>query len=807
MGTAGYRVATCHPAPLSHSLDQTLSKVRLTMSHIFRLFGVLLIGLASFSIAPAASAQTALQPEAVEQLVTTAKDNGLQVIVIGPAETTSDADQQEDALGSSMVMRSQQRIESFRNTLRNRLRAGNNLLGDMVAVMNSKAPTGHYVDFVIIAAVTFVLLTISQYLVRISIGRHVFGPWFIPMQKPNPVGYTEKLPILLFRTLLEIIGMIAVITISYILGLIVGQFFSRFNNLPPSQAEVVSVTVGYLYFTYFAARSVVFLWRMILAPFLEQYRIPYFSDRDAKRLFSWLWVVATIAVIVLNFLSWIEELGLSYNHIAMLSSVATLFVVILNVAMVLANRRAISTAILNGQTPEQASVPARLFARLWAPFVIVYFFVAWAEMTYRLIEALPLGTPLITGFYEVLLAVIVVYGLVAYVIERMFHRRRMIEEMAAHQAVSEAAEEGWETEEPEYRPVPKIRTFEDLTRRMAAMLALFAGIFALGAIWQVDIEMVSPIVEARRDMILDVTIVLFIGYFVYHFVRIWIDQKIEEEGGGDVEVAPGDEGGAGGASRLATLLPLFRNALLVTIFIAVGLIALTELGFNVAPLFAGAGVVGLAIGFGAQSLVRDIFSGAFFLIDDAFRKGEYIDVGTVKGTVEKISPRSFQLRHHLGPLHTIPFGEIQTLTNFSRDWVMMKLPLRVTYDTDPEKVRKLVKKLGQDLAADPLIGDQFLQPLKSQGVIEMQDSAMIIRVKFMTKPGDQWVLRKRVFAEIRDLFAREGIKFAHREVTVRIADGEGENLTPKQKEALGSAVLAMEDQDLEDAMGGDGDDR
>ena len=125
---------------------------------------------------------------------------------------------------------------------------------------------------------------------------------------------------------------------------------------------------------------------------------------------------------------------------------------------------------------------------------------------------------------------------------------------------------------------------------------------------------------------------------------------------------------------------------------------------------------------------------------------------------------------------------------------MMKLPLRVTYDTDVEKVRKLVKKLGQDLLEDPVVGAQFVQPLKSQGVIEMQDSAMIIRVKFMTKPGDQWVLRKRVFQEIRDLFAREGIKFAHKEVTVRLAEGEISNLTDAQKQAVMAAALAEEEQ-------------
>ena len=133
----------------------------------------------------------------------------------------------------------------------------------------------------------------------------------------------------------------------------------------------------------------------------------------------------------------------------------------------------------------------------------------------------------------------------------------------------------------------------------------------------------------------------------------------------------------------------------------------------------------------------------------------------------------------------------------------MKLPLRVTYDTDVEKVRKLIKKLGQELLDDPVIGKDFLQPLKSQGVIEMQDSAMIIRVKFMTTPGEQWMIRKRVFEEIRDLFEREGIKFAHREVTVRLADGKVDDLTEQEKEAVTAAAQsAIEDAEAEQAPKG-----
>ena len=125
---------------------------------------------------------------------------------------------------------------------------------------------------------------------------------------------------------------------------------------------------------------------------------------------------------------------------------------------------------------------------------------------------------------------------------------------------------------------------------------------------------------------------------------------------------------------------------------------------------------------------------------------------------------------------------------------MMKLPLRVTYDTGVEKVRKLIKKLGQELLDHPEVGGQFLKLLKSQGVCQMEDLAMIMRVKFMTKPGDQFVIRKMVYARIRELFAQEGIKFAHKEVTVRVSkSSNGEPLSNEVKAAAAGAARQVID--------------
>ncbi|MEM1161721.1 MAG: mechanosensitive ion channel domain-containing protein, partial [Pseudomonadota bacterium] len=244
------------------------------------------------------------------------------------------------------------------------------------------------------------------------------------------------------------------------------------------------------------------------------------------------------------------------------------------------------------------------------------------------------------------------------------------------------------------------------------------------------------------------------------------------------------EGGLG-ASRSATLLPLLRSTALVVIALICLFTALSSLGVNVAPLIAGAGVIGLAIGFGAQTLVKDIVSGVFFLIDDAFRRGEYIDLGTVKGTVERISVRSLQLRHHLGAVHTIPFGDIAALTNYSRDWVIMKLPLRLTFDTDPQKVKKIVKRIGAGMMDDDVVGVGLLEPPKSQGVIQMEDSAMILRVKFKAIPGKQFVIRRELLHRIRAAFEEADIRFANREVTVRVQEDATE---AEKQQAIGAAA-------------------
>ena len=184
----------------------------------------------------------------------------------------------------------------------------------------------------------------------------------------------------------------------------------------------------------------------------------------------------------------------------------------------------------------------------------------------------------------------------------------------------------------------------------------------------------SPRVERIVEGLLHGIIVILVADLVWQLSKAAIEYRLKVVGSGE----SADEIARSG--RLRTLLPIFRNALAVFIGVVAALTILSGLGVQIMPLIAGAGIFGVAIGFGSQTLVKDVLSGVFFMLDDAFRVGEYIESGSYKGTVESFSLRSVRLRHHRGPVFTVPFGDLGAVQNLSRDWVMEKIVMTVTYN-------------------------------------------------------------------------------------------------------------------------------
>ncbi len=322
-------------------------------------------------------------------------------------------------------------------------------------------------------------------------------------------------------------------------------------------------------------------------------------------------------------------------------------------------------------------------------------------------------------------------------------------------------------------PMSRLGKFIPVLRRCLSVCIAVIVCFLLLYLWGFNVRVGETIMSAALEVLFVVTL----SYVAWKLIEGAINRRLAK-----IEVTrPDDEeerdGGVEGGSRAGTLLHLLRKFLFIALLTMVVLIVLSAIGIDIAPLLAGAGILGLAIGFGTQTLVKDIVSGVFFLIDDAFRIGDYVDTGRLKGTVEHISIRSLQLRHTRGMIHTIPFSDLKSVTNYSRDYNIEKIDVRVPFDTDVDKVRKILKKINKELADDEELGSKLLAPVKSQGVREVDDSALIIRIKFKTRPGDQYAIKREIFTKLMKAFDEKGIQFAHRHVIVRLPealDGRGE---------------------------------
>jgi small-conductance mechanosensitive channel len=541
-----------------------------------------------------------------------------------------------------------------------------------------------------------------------------------------------------------------------------------------------------------------------LAPGAAEFRLLPLDDGAAARVSVLLETTAGIAAVFAAIVWWMVTMEFPRSIYRLTGLVGIGVVAVMLSAAVFTLKRRLDVARLAGAI-ESYEIPAeRVIARWWHVVVVTGIVVASATAVLRLLLDLERPVEPVFGPFAVVAVAMLAHAVMLLLIDRTlkvpnavavpplpgappvgappsgapFH----VTPAGQPEALSVAPDASGPPrldpsgEEAVAQAVGSEVAFErasilhGLAEHAALIITLVGATVGILWTWGVDVLDADGIVSHAAGFVL----IVVVAMLAYRAVRLWLDREIAVEWmAAQEEEARGASASVVGANtRLGTLLSIVRNFLLFAILGLATMMALSQLGVPITPLFAGAGVVGLAIGFGAQSLIKDMFSGMFYLIDDAFRLGEYIDIGSAKGTVEKISIRSFQLRHQNGPLNTVPFGEIQRLTNYSRDWVIVKLPVRVTYDTPVSKLNRVVKALSKELLADEDVGHMFLEPLKSQGVYQMEDSAMVVRLKFKTRPDDQFVVKRVVYAKIRETFEREGIHFAHRNVTVFIGNPE-----------------------------------
>jgi small-conductance mechanosensitive channel len=305
--------------------------------------------------------------------------------------------------------------------------------------------------------------------------------------------------------------------------------------------------------------------------------------------------------------------------------------------------------------------------------------------------------------------------------------------------------------------------------RIMQVLVPLMAVLALVWIWLDAIKL--P--EAQENRALHSTMAalatLLIAYAAWVLCQLAIDRNLQGVGSGPKLPGTDDDSESAPGSRLQTMLPLLRAVFGILVAVIAALIVLSRLGIDTAPLIAGAGVFGLAISFGSQSMVRDIISGLFYMWDDAFRVGEYIDTGRLKGTVEKLGIRSLKLRHHNGPLHTIPYGQLGAVTNLSRDFATIKFNLKLEPGTDMELVRRTTKQIGLAMQEDPEIATEVMLPLKLQGIAEITENAVVARFKFTARPVKPSWVQREYLKRIYQVFAEKGVTFASGALTLQTA--------------------------------------
>ena len=238
-----------------------------------------------------------------------------------------------------------------------------------------------------------------------------------------------------------------------------------------------------------------------------------------------------------------------------------------------------------------------------------------------------------------------------------------------------------------------------------------------------------------------------LGFAVSRF-RIFMRQHGRHEGESVEEVE----------KRVGTLASILQRTASFLLWGVVGMIVLRELGVDVAPLIAGAGVAGLAVGFGAQNLVRDVLSGFFMIVDNQIRAGDVVVINGTAGLVESLNLRRTTLRDVEGMVHIFPNGSINSLSNRTMGWSAAVFDIGVAYHEDTDRVAALMQEVGDALAGDPAYAGAVLERFEILGVDAFQESAVVVKARLKTRPGEQWRLGREYRRRLKKAFEAAGIE-------------------------------------------------
>ena len=525
---------------------------------------------------------------------------------------------------------------------------------------------------------------------------------------------------------------------------------------PSLPVRLIALTI--IYANLFA-RAVTAVARMILVPKAESLRLIPLETATARYLFLWVRRLANIGIYGYFIIEAALLFGLPAGGHAVLLKLLGLAIAIMVAVFIVQNRDSVGGWLRGeegaGEGDRSIGNIRQRFADVWHILAVLYViacFLVWALD--------------IDGGFEFLVRASLMTALslsLAFILTRILERG--IARLFRVDAEMREGAAGLEERANRYLPV-----IHQAIRIVVYGFALLAVLQAWGADtigW-----LTGPTGEAIVSSAITIAVVIVAALVFWELVGSAIGRYLEH-----LTTQTKDRERA---KRLSTLLPLIRKVIFIALIVFVALIVLSELGVNIGPLLAGAGVVGLAIGFGAQSLVKDIITGLFILIEDTLKVGDVVEVAGTSGTVERVSIRTMTLRDLWGNLHVIPFSEISSVKNSSPDYTYYLFDIGVGYGEDVDRVMAVLREIDEEVRADKEYGAAILEPLDIWGLNSFDDSAVTIRARLKVKSDRRWPTGREYNRRIKIKFDQLGIEIPYPHMTLYFGQNKDGTAPPAQ---------------------------
>ncbi|MBU8543218.1 MULTISPECIES: mechanosensitive ion channel domain-containing protein [Roseomonadaceae] len=715
-------------APASAELDRLLATLRNDAARTELLRNLETLLAAQRAAAPAAGTSTGTP--------TTGAATPPEASPAAPPAAEAPALLAPNTLGAQLLMGASQRLQGISESLVAAAEAATDL--PSVARWASDLARDPVTQTRVIDAAWKLMLLFGAGLLAEWLARRSLRRWSERLDSMAPAAedpwtWMRRVPLVLARLVLDLLPLVAFAVISY--GMI-----GAVRPLPTTELVLLTANNAYI-----ALRAVMAVCRMLFSPASSHLRLVPCLDETAAYVTVWVRRIASIAI----FSYAVAEAGLlfglpwaAYDGILRL---AALVVSLLLIIVILQNRGAMADLLRApelrpGDQPDRMrrlmrSLRDRL-AEIWHLIAILWLMALWGVWALEVRD----GFERLLRVSVITLAILGIAKLADELLRRAINRGFSVGHDLARRYP------GLEARANRYLPVLKgiVSALIMVITLLFLLEAWGVSAFAWFARGQLGARLLASLISVGLTVIVAITVWEVANAAIQRYlVRLSRDAQ------------------ASRSARVRTLLPMLRTILSGTIIVFVALNVLTEIGVNVAPLIAGAGVIGLAIGFGSQTLVRDVITGIFLLFEDAVAVGDVVSVGGLAGVVEQLSIRSIRLRAQDGSIHIIPFSAVTTVTNMTRDFSFAVLDVSVGYGEDTDRVVEVMRDVAADIRADPKFNPIIRDELEVLGVERLADSGVLIRARIKGEPMARWSIGREFNRRIKQRFDQLGIEIPY----------------------------------------------